>query len=132
MHIRSRRMDERRRELVFVVDTDEIIKGIALPAAYKVCGRCGGTGRHLTPSLEHECITASEWNEEWDKKEREAYMHGGYDVTCLDCKGKRVVSVVDEDNLLREQRDDYCLIQQAEDDERMREAEYETERRMGC
>lgn len=67
-----------------------------LPAKYEVCSSCEGSG----VTCSHvECdgggFTSSEWAEQ-DDDFKEDYLAGRYDRPCPDCKGKRVVLVVDE------------------------------------
>lgn len=66
-----------------------------LPARYEVCDRCRGHGQICNPSI--GAITSSEWHEDWDPEEQEAYLEGRYDVICPECKGRNVVLVVDEE-----------------------------------
>jgi hypothetical protein len=66
----------------------------AFPKRYVVCSRCQGHGHHSNPSIDGNGITQSEWAE-WDDEEKEMYFSGGYDVTCYECNGKRVVEDVD-------------------------------------
>lgn len=68
---------------------------LKLPGRYEVCGRCEGTGKHVNPSVDGHGISAEEFAEDPDFKE--AYFSGVYDVTCHDCKGLRVVPVLDEE-----------------------------------
>jgi hypothetical protein len=69
-----------------------------LPAKYEVCERCEGRGQHTNPSIDGNGITMEEWwGPDWDDESREMYMNGGYDVTCVECGGLRVVPVADRD-----------------------------------
>lgn len=47
-----------------------------------------------------------EFNESFDEDERSEYFTRGgmYDITCLDCKGKNVVLVIDEDACVSEEQ----------------------------
>jgi len=70
-----------------------------LPARMTVCPRCEGHGSHLTPSIGQHAYSQEEFNEAFaEEEEREAYFKRGgmYDVTCEECRGKRVVAVPDE------------------------------------
>ncbi len=62
-----------------------------------ICPTCEGEGKITNPSI--GAITASEWQDEWDPESRENYMSGLYDVACTECKGKRVIKVLDEDSV---------------------------------
>jgi RecJ-like exonuclease len=70
-----------------------------LPARYEVCDRCEGHGCHLTPSIGEHAYSMEEFHEAFDDEEDRAeyFKRGGrYDVPCEECKGKRVVLVLDE------------------------------------
>lgn len=99
---------------------------VELPSKYEVCGRCRGKGAHVNPNIDGHGITADEWNgPDWDEESQEMYLSGGYDISCLDCGGDRVVLVPDEDRLTDEQRKlwaDKLECEAAERNERMWEA----------
>ena len=76
-------------------ETDE-----SLPGKFEVCPRCEGHGTHLTPSIGEHAYSAEEFNESFsDEEDRAEYFKRGgiYDVQCYECKGEKVVLVVDED-----------------------------------
>lgn len=73
----------------------------ALPTHNEVCPRCQGEGKHVNPSIDGHGITAGEWDRDWDEDSRENYFSGVYDVPCHECKGLRVVKVVDRDEAKR-------------------------------
>ena len=98
-----------------------------LPAKFEVCPRCHGQGSHVNPSIDGNGLTASDFAE--DPSFGEDYFSGAYDVSCYDCHGLRVVSVIDED------RCDPKLLEAYYDQQReeaMYAAESAAERRMGC
>lgn len=101
---------------------------VSIPAKYEVCPRCRGRGKHVNPNIDGHGISAEEWDRDWSQEERERYLSGGYDVTCEECKGLRVVLEPDEETadpgLLKE----YYEQQRADADYRR---EREIERRMG-
>lgn len=66
---------------------------VELPAKYVVCPRCEGCGSHVNPSIDGNGLTREDFDEDPDFKE--SYFRGDYDVTCYECKGQRVVAVVD-------------------------------------
>lgn len=73
-----------------------------LPAKFEVCGRCEGHGTHLNPSIGKHAYSIEEFYETFhDEEDREQYFKRGgiYDVQCEECKGEKVVKVVDEDAL---------------------------------
>lgn len=92
-------------EIVFVYDgsgegedvpanSNEIEFYVAVTCRFEVCPACEGRGSHVNPSIDDRGITSSEWAE-WDEDDRETYISGGYDVSCYECGGQRVVSVPD-------------------------------------
>jgi hypothetical protein len=100
-----------------------------LPARYEVCPRCRGTGSHVNPSIDGHGITEEERERDWSDEDWERYLTGFYDVTCYDCKGLRVVKVVDRDACDSELLARYeADLSENEAYERMCEAE----RRYGC
>jgi hypothetical protein len=85
----------RKDEVILYSETEEGDEvEIFLPTKKEVCGRCHGEGKHVNPSIDGNGITGEEWSE-WGDEERETYMSGGYDVTCEECDGANVVTVVD-------------------------------------
>lgn len=70
---------------------------VELPAKYEVCDCCGGKGTRCNLGA----MTGSEYHEicHEDPDFPEDYKSGMYDVRCEECKGLRVVSVIDEDQL---------------------------------
>ncbi len=75
-------------------DSNQIEFYISVGCKFEVCQTCEGRGSHVNPSIDDNGITQSEWAE-WDEDERETYRSGGYDVTCYECGGQRVVEVPD-------------------------------------
>lgn len=68
-----------------------------IPAKYMVCPNCGGSGKTTNPAIDSHGISAEEWNgPDWSGEDKEFYLNGGYDITCVLCKGKNVVLGVDE------------------------------------
>lgn len=74
-------------------DGDEIT--VDLPAKYDVCPTCNGKGKHVNPSIDAGGLSQDDFYEDPDFEE--AYRSGRYDVFCYECKGVRVVPVIDED-----------------------------------
>jgi hypothetical protein len=56
---------------------------------WAVCPTCEGEGKHVNPSIDSHGISREEFDEDPDFEE--AYFSGAYDVTCVECKGQRVV-----------------------------------------
>jgi len=100
-----------------------------IPSKFEVCGTCLGAGTHVNPSIDAHGITSEEWENDWDEESREAYRSGGYDVTCSECNGLRVVPVPDESRATPEAMKAWEEI--VKDDAQYR-AECESERRMGA
>ena len=67
-----------------------------LPFVKAVCPLCRGNGTHINPAIDCNGLTSEDFA--GDPDFTEAYMSGGYDVQCAQCKGLRVVDVVDEEN----------------------------------
>lgn len=82
-------------------------QGVPLPTHYEVCDRCRGEGKHVNPAIDGNGLTRDQIDEMGGDEFMEQYMGGMYDVTCEECKGLRVVKVVDEELLDREQREEY-------------------------
>jgi len=61
---------------------------------YVVCELCGGTGKHVDPGIDSHGLSREDFNEDPDFAD--AYFSGQYDVTCYECKGKRVVPELDD------------------------------------
>jgi RecJ-like exonuclease len=80
------------------------------PSVNEVCPRCEGFGTHLTPSIGQHAYSQEEFYESFaDEEDREQYFKRGgiYDVTCEECKGNKVVPVVDERHLTEDQKKVY-------------------------
>jgi hypothetical protein len=56
---------------------------------YAVCGTCGGRGKHVNPSIDCNGLTREDFDADPDFYED--YRSGFYDVSCYECKGRRVV-----------------------------------------
>src|SRR5580765_6758371 len=61
---------------------------------FDVCETCQGRGAHVNPGVDSHGLTAADFAEDPDFAED--YCAGAYDVPCAECKGRRVVPVVDE------------------------------------
>jgi hypothetical protein len=74
---------------------------VMLPAHYEVCGRCHGSGVH-------DCWEGGVTQEMSDDPDFfEDYASGMYDAGCTECEGKRVVAVIDRDQMSEELRERY-------------------------
>ena len=72
-------------------DGEEVEEEYDFPMKFEVCGLCNGKGSHVNPSIDSHGISAEEWDRDWSYEDRETYMSGGYDVSCYECDGQRVV-----------------------------------------
>lgn len=61
----------------------------------EVCGVCNGSGTCVNPSIDAGGLSREDFEDDPDFEE--AYFEGAYDITCPECKGQRVVPVVDAD-----------------------------------
>jgi hypothetical protein len=80
---------------------------VSLPAKFEVyltclCLTCLGKGTHVNLAIDGNGLTREDFDEDPDFAE--AYLRGDYDVTCTECKGQRVVAVVDQERFTAEMR----------------------------
>ena len=108
----------------------------SLPSKNEVCSRCEGYGTHLNPSIGEHAYTREEFEESFDYEEQEEYFKRGgrYDVTCEECRGKRVIEVPDENviNCNSKYKEAWELYQQKQADDYEYERLCAAERRMGA
>jgi hypothetical protein len=112
-------------ELMWYDDEGEEVTH-SFPSTNEVCPRCEGYGTHLTPSIGEHAYSMEEFYESFDDEEdREAYFQRGgkYDVQCEECKGNKVVEVVDESKLSDEQKVLYAQWQESEEENARSDAE---------
>lgn len=64
----------------------------SFPAKFEVCGTCEGRGSHVDPSIDSNGISQEKFDQDPDFEE--SYFAGNYDMQCVECKGLRVVPVV--------------------------------------
>lgn len=103
---------------------DEDGNEVKLPTYYTVCERCDGEGEHDNENFNG--FTQSEWAEAChdDPDFAADYMRGVYSVPCSECRGLRVVAVVNVDALEDDERklyEDWC----ADEGEARRVEQYE-------
>lgn len=103
-----------------------------IPFIYEVCGTCRGRGSHVNPSIDADGISSQEFHEDPDFAE--TYFSGGYDVSCFECHGLRVVPTLPEEDptLTAEQRKGIELLLDWCKSEREYRQQCEMERRHGC
>ncbi len=113
------------------IDAEGDEQTLTFPAKYEVCYRCEGEGKHVNPNVDGHGISSEEWERDWDEEEREAYFTGRYDVECEECKGHRVIAVVDETLLRETQKVEYQLYKDFKEQEAHYAYESKREREMG-
>lgn len=115
-------------------DEDGSEFSVTLPAKYGVCTECEGHGTIMNPSIAEHAYSMEEFMESYDEEEREHYFKRGgmYDIPCTECKGARVVDVVDEDALNASQKEDFATWQKQEAERERFNGESAAEREMGC
>ena len=74
-----------------VIDDHE--EEVSLPAKFEACPRCRGRGTHVNPSIDGNGLTRDDFDQDPDFEE--SYFRGDYDVACYECRGARVVAVID-------------------------------------
>ena len=99
---------------------------LTVPAKREVCPRCNGEGVHDHPAFSNG-VSPEMWDDDPDF--REDYLSGVHDVTCSECKGKRVVDEPDWDRMTERQQELANTHYQALDD---CAAEAAAERRVGA
>jgi hypothetical protein len=99
---------------------------VEFPATREKCDRCDGTGTHVNPSIDGNGLSEESQS---DPEFMADYMAGHYDVRCEECKGEKIVLVID-----REAADPKMLklLDEAEQADYDAEAEAAAERRMGA
>lgn len=104
-------------------DGDEVTH--SFPCKNEVCHRCEGYGTHLNPSIGNHAYSQEEFYESFDEEEAEEYFKRGgrYDVTCEECKGNKVIEVVDESKLSDEQKKLYAEYEESEEESARQDAE---------
>lgn len=73
----------------------ETQEDVEFPATYEVCSVCQGKGTYVNPNIDRYGLTGEDFAE--DPEFHEDYVSGMYDVTCQQCKGRRVDMVIDYD-----------------------------------
>lgn len=113
-------MPNKRYKIIDIYETKEVI------SKRIVCDRCNGDGTHTNPNIDgnglpDECVNDQDFMAD--------YMRGVYDVSCEECKGNKIIDVIDLDYLDPRDTRAYWSYK---DEERQAEIEVAYERRMGC
>lgn len=101
-------------------------KTIELPAINIVCPLCSGKGKHVNPAIDGNGLSQEDFDNDPDFAE--SYFSGVYDVTCYECNGNNVVSVVDEKRLTKREKilyDAHCKTELKNHAEMRAEREWE-------
>jgi hypothetical protein len=101
-----------------------------LPVKFEVCPTCDGRGSHVNPSIDSGGLCSDDFHDDPDFEEE--YFSGRYDVNCYECGGKRVVPVVNDNNLTDDHRRIIADLEERARWEAEYEAEVAMEIRMGC
>lgn len=86
---------------------------LRLPARFEVCDLCNGKGTTVNPSIDAGGLSQEDFDEDPDFEEE--YFSGMYDIPCPQCRGKRVIPVINEAAMSKEQKaayDEYTEEQQ--------------------
>ena len=117
--------DEQKMKIILYDDYPDKIE---IPGKYIVCPRCEGRGSHTNPSIDGNGLSREDFDEMGPQSE-EDYFAGVYDVVCHECKGKKVIMIVDKNKATKEELKEYSeYIDSMNSIDRMQEAE----RRMGA
>jgi hypothetical protein len=81
---------------------EEEVVTLKLPTVFDVCDLCRGTGSVVNPSMDAGGLTEEDFDRDPDF--REEYFSGMHDITCPQCRGKRVIPVVNEAGMSKEQK----------------------------
>lgn len=100
---------------------------IEIPSKFEVCDGCRGKGTHVNRAIDGNGLSREDFDQDPDFEE--SYFRGDYDVTCVDCGGKRVTLVADWTKMDAGTRK---LYEEHLRDERSYRMEVEAERRMGA
>ena len=108
-------------------DTEEE-KTLSLPARLELCDLCSGKGSVVDPSIDAGGLSQDDFYD--DPGFEEEYHGGTYDIPCPQCRGKRVVPVVNYEGLAPEQKKEFDEYQREQAE--IAEEEYNDRRtRMG-
>ena len=86
---------------ITILDDESAEQDHELPAAWAICDRCEGNGKH-DPEAFRNGFSREDFDEDPDFAE--AYRAGRYDVPCEECHGSGKVLIVDADRLNDAQR----------------------------
>lgn len=75
--------------VTFVLEDGEQDPEFTRKIKWAVCPTCDGRGKHVNSSVDSQGISPEEF--EHDPDFERDYFEGVYDVTCNECRGKRVV-----------------------------------------
>ena len=81
-------------------DYDGVETTHRLRCKWEICGTCNGNGKHVNANIDCGGLTREDFDS--DPGFEEDYFSGVHDVTCTECKGKRVIPVVCETDPMAE------------------------------
>ena len=104
------------------------------PSVMIVCPECEGTGFVLCEGMRGYAYSAEEFAESFDDDERAQYFTRGgiYDQKCPCCHGKNVIPIVNEERLTSDQKVEYDLYCESEEERLQGEAEDRATMRAEC
>ncbi len=111
-------------------EDEEITEVFTFNVRFEVCDLCHGKGTMVNPSIDAGGLGAYDFHEDPDFYED--YHSGRFDVTCSQCKGKRVVPVICDAYLTSEQERALKIMKEQAEDAAYAHAERMAEMRMGC
>jgi hypothetical protein len=112
---------------VEVMDEDgEDFVEVEVACKMEVCDLCGGRGRHVNPAIDSGGLSREDLEDEGFRRD---YFRGRYDVPCNQCRGRRVVPVVDPK---RNEPWVLAAIDEMENERAMSHRERMAELRFGC
>ena len=101
-----------------------------LSSKFIVCPYCLGAGGYCNPEIDGNGLPAHLL---MDSYFMEGYKAGHYDVVCIECKGDRVIEVVDEESIDPETYARYTEeLREAQECQVRMLSEYESERARGA
>lgn len=121
-------LDEKNMKAIIILYNDDgNEEKVQVPFKFEVCDTCNGKGSHVNPSIDAGGLSAEDFYEDPDFAEE--YMNGSYDIQCYGCNGRRVVPMLNEENVNKDILKRIIKQQQEEDDFRQMQ---DAERRMGA
>lgn len=115
------------RTTIKIIDDNDDVVEISVPAVWAICDGCHGNGTHVHRAIDGDGLTPNDMTDDPDFADE--YFSGTYDVQCTDCRGtgKTMVPNLSEMTPAQlRQWEDY------NDAEYCEQLEREYERKWGC